>query len=243
MLDNSLSKNLINNTPNASKLLNLTLRQLGYKTNAAVNELVDNSIDAGASRIDVVIVYDQKNIIQIDIIDNGEGMNQSTLIESMRLASLTEKNIRTDIGLYGSGGVTAGLALGKSHQIFSRKIDSENSSSYRIVQDLDIIEDKNEFVVSCEEEKNDLPFLYQISGSKQSYKEWTENFKNMPNILSGTIVTLKKLDKVDWKQSESFAKFLQKSLGQTYRKFCSNDLEINVLTTKESDFSKRNREN
>ena len=67
-----------------------TFRDTPYKTDKALAELVDNSIQAGASLVDVVVVeklFTQKREVarvnEIYVIDNGKGMSPDILTKSL----------------------------------------------------------------------------------------------------------------------------------------------------------------
>jgi|GEM_PF-3381820 signal transduction histidine kinase len=53
----------------ASKLLT-ALRETGYDTYTAIMDIIDNSIDADATNIDIIISKREDDII-IDVADNG----------------------------------------------------------------------------------------------------------------------------------------------------------------------------
>jgi len=70
------------NNPNA-KLFIYALRHLGYDNYSALCYIIDNAIDAGATKIQVYIESDNKGI-RIIIVDNGCGMDIETLDEALR---------------------------------------------------------------------------------------------------------------------------------------------------------------
>ena len=70
------------------------LRDAQYNnTGKAIAELIDNSIDAGASRVELLIEEHQQHIRQrshwrvsrIAVVDNGSGMDPMTLVEALRI--------------------------------------------------------------------------------------------------------------------------------------------------------------
>jgi signal transduction histidine kinase len=63
-----------------------SLRDPGYEFAAAIADLVDNSIEAGASRVDVWIEV-KGDESWVRIADNGSGMSVSVLREAMRYGS------------------------------------------------------------------------------------------------------------------------------------------------------------
>src|SRR4051812_28521916 len=71
--------------PSAGRLMS-SLRDIGYELASAVADLVDNSIDANARRVDVAIVADGPDS-WIRVSDDGDGMSQAELDEAMRYGS------------------------------------------------------------------------------------------------------------------------------------------------------------
>jgi hypothetical protein len=95
--------------PNAAKTLS-ALREMGYDSFSSVLDLIDNSIDAEATKIAVTMKEAGKDIV-IDIRDNGSGMDEKTLTEALRLGSDTEHDVKEDLGKFGMGLVTASISL------------------------------------------------------------------------------------------------------------------------------------
>lgn len=75
------------------------LRSTGYDSYSALYELIDNSIDAGATKIQ--IFYD-KSDLSLCILDNGCGMSKEKLFQSMDLGCDREYT-QSDIGYFGVG--------------------------------------------------------------------------------------------------------------------------------------------
>lgn len=88
-----------------------SLRALGYTLEAAVADLVDNSIAAGADRVDVRFQWlgDQS---WVAIVDNGRGMTEDELVTAMRLGSQHPDEVRRqgDLGRFGFGLKTASFS-------------------------------------------------------------------------------------------------------------------------------------
>lgn len=72
-------------TPNAPAMLN-SMRALGYSFNTAVADVIDNSISAGASMVDVSLEQDESGDCFLAILDDGSGMDKDHLREAMRYA-------------------------------------------------------------------------------------------------------------------------------------------------------------
>jgi sensor histidine kinase regulating citrate/malate metabolism len=81
-------------------------RDSGYKgTSSAVAELIDNSLQAGATEIKVTLTNDgdDNHPITLKVIDNGSGMDMRTLRTALRFGGSTRFNDRCGLGRYGMG--------------------------------------------------------------------------------------------------------------------------------------------
>lgn len=107
--------------PRASSLLH-SLRDLGYSVEAAIADLIDNSISANATKIDVVF-KDVEGEPTLTIMDNGFGMDEVELISAMRHGSKDprlERNSK-DLGRFGLGLKTASFSQCRRLTVISRK--------------------------------------------------------------------------------------------------------------------------
>lgn len=193
------------NTPNAAKTLS-SLRNTDYTNESAICDIADNSIDAGASVIHFIL-NGSKSLESIQVVDDGCGMDEETLIEAVRLGSDTEKNNNYDLGLYGMGLVTGSLSFGECLTVTSFINDSVAS----VTQDLEHIRDTNRFEVL-------LPNL--DDSFKKSFIEKVKG-KTDINAISGTIVEVSKIDRWRWATVNSSVKALKETLGQVFRVFIS----------------------
>lgn len=88
-----------------------SLRGLGYSTAAALADIVDNSISAGAA--DVWIQFDwDGQASRVTVLDNGRGMDDAGLESAMRLGDRNPLDERAagDLGRFGLGLKTASLS-------------------------------------------------------------------------------------------------------------------------------------
>ena len=108
-------------TPDKSLIQKLGL--VGYRTEQAIAELLDNSIDARIGgteeRIEVHIDFKGK---KIHVKDNGHGMDKDDLTDAMTIARGTKTDER--LGRFGIGMKSACSALGKKFTIVTSKTDS-----------------------------------------------------------------------------------------------------------------------
>lgn len=73
-----------------------------------LRELVQNSLDASSTRVDVELAYDEREgLMTISVLDNGEGMNESIIDRYLlTLFRSTKENDLTKIGKFGVGFVS-----------------------------------------------------------------------------------------------------------------------------------------
>lgn len=106
--------------PHAYSLMNAT-RYIGYSFETAVADLIDNSISAQATEIDVL--FNSVAGLHLAILDNGNGMTYHELCQAMRYGSSNpiEQRGENDLGRYGLGLKTASLSQCKKMTVASFK--------------------------------------------------------------------------------------------------------------------------
>jgi Histidine kinase-, DNA gyrase B-, and HSP90-like ATPase len=107
--------------PRASAMLE-ALRGLGYSPASALADIIDNSIAARASRIDLQFSWrDSESCIAI--LDNGEGMDERELDRAMRLGEMNPLDERAshDLGRFGLGLKTASFSQCRRLTVASKK--------------------------------------------------------------------------------------------------------------------------
>lgn len=96
------------------------LSRIGYDLPDALADLIDNSIDAHASRVDITIFRNDREITAVTIADDGQGMNSSEMRLAMQFAGRT-KHDSTDLGAYGMGLKSASFSQCKTMTVVSRQ--------------------------------------------------------------------------------------------------------------------------
>jgi hypothetical protein len=98
-----------------------SMRAFGYSLPAAVADLIDNSIAAGAGEIDVQFDWAGSRST-LTISDNGRGMTQAQLVSAMRLGSRnpTETRDPTDLGRFGLGLKSAAWSQARTLTVITR---------------------------------------------------------------------------------------------------------------------------
>lgn len=95
------------------------LRDTGFKFNTAIADIVDNSIAARATLVDLRIAMDYRGKVQISIADNGEGMDRAGLINAMTYGS-RRRSDPSSLGKFGLGLKTASTAFCRRLSVISR---------------------------------------------------------------------------------------------------------------------------
>lgn len=104
------------------------LRGLGYSTAAALADVIDNSVSAGASVVHVKFDWDGERS-RISILDNGRGMDDTELEIAMTLGAKNPLDERepSDLGRFGMGLKTASFSQCRCLTVASRKMSGSVS--------------------------------------------------------------------------------------------------------------------
>ncbi|MEV2908011.1 ATP-binding protein [Paenibacillus larvae] len=138
--------NIVVNQPCAAPLIQ-ALRSLGYNAGSAIADLIDNSIDAKATKIILEFKYLGNDGIII-IADNGFGMNEDTLQTAMNVGSKDPRTNRqpNELGRFGMGLKTASFSLGKRLSVLTK----HNGVYAQCCWDLDHVSQCNEWELFTE---------------------------------------------------------------------------------------------
>lgn len=98
--------------PDPERIVN-GLRDTGYNFNTAIADIVDNSIAANASKINIDVDMDPDMNVRVYIADNGCGMDLEGLKNAMKYGS-KERSEKNSLGKFGLGLKTASTAFVKS---------------------------------------------------------------------------------------------------------------------------------
>lgn len=192
------------------------IRDIGYKhTGTALDELIDNACESGASNVHVVLNDDgsgrRGNVTQIAVIDDGSGMIPGMVRVAMLWGGTDRENSRTGLGRFGYGLPSACISQGRRFEVYSAP---ESSKLFGCVLDLDDIEDgkytsQDGEIIVPESKPATLPRFVQ------DYIQ-----KNLPNgaFTKGTVVVISKLDKLTWKSLNALQNALLEHFGVVYHK-------------------------
>ena len=136
-------KTIVEVIPSAKRLIG-SLRDVGYDFVHAVADLVDNSIEARAGRVDIKMEFDAEDS-WIRIVDDGTGMSGTIINEAMRFG--TEREYELDeLGRFGLGLKTASLSQCSRLTVASRINPDMRRIEVR-QWDLDYVEETNRWVI------------------------------------------------------------------------------------------------
>lgn len=101
------------------------LRGLGYSTAAALADVIDNSVSAGASEVHVRFDWDGESS-RISVLDDGRGMSDAELESAMTLGAKSplDERASTDLGRFGMGLKTASFSQCRRLTVASRRKDA-----------------------------------------------------------------------------------------------------------------------
>lgn len=192
------------------------MRDIGYKsTSFAMAELIDNAVQAAASKVDVVFGFDGgAKPTKLAVIDNGHGMEPQMVRASLIWGAGTRAENRSGFGKYGYGLPSASVSQCHRVTVYSKVPGGQWYSAY-----LDIDEIKNgawtkaNRIVMPEEQAGEPPEF--VIRYLKEHDRW-DSFDH------GTVVVWETLDRVEPKLREKLRNELVTSLGVIYRNYLVN---------------------
>lgn len=141
--------------PPSAACLSASMRDLGYSLETAIADIVDNSISANATSIDIVCNLTGAKP-SLAIIDNGWGMSGDEIVEAMRHGAANPKEERgpKDLGRFGLGLKTASFSQCRTLTVTSAKDGSVSGA----VWSLDRIDALDDWMLSILDD-DDLPAI------------------------------------------------------------------------------------
>ncbi|HUC79465.1 MAG TPA: ATP-binding protein [Flavisolibacter sp.] len=184
-------------------------RDSGYKNLAsALAELIDNAVEAGASKIQIRVDKFSSAIeehFEVMVADNGKGMSEQELNVALQFGGSTRFNSRSQYGRYGMGLPNSTLSQCRRVEVISWKNRSAIYSSYLDVDEV------------VDQKVTELPTPRRI-----------ENTPSFASFKSGTVVFMKKCDRIPYKYIGSLLKQMHFELGKIFRHAIWNGVEISV---------------
>ena len=151
--------------PKAATLMG-SLRSMGYSFDSAVADVIDNSISAHASTVQILFPSNPLANIAVGILDNGYGMSDEELLEAMRYGSMASEDQRSDddLGRFGMGMKSASLSQCRRLTVLS--YDGTGVHGYR--WDYSYILEKQDWILQelSKKEIEAVPYSQQFISQK-----------------------------------------------------------------------------
>lgn len=203
---------LVSLPPNAEQMIQ-SMRALGYSFSTALADVIDNSISAGADVIEIITPVDADTEPFLGILDNGSGMCESSLLESLRHASKNpnEKRREKDLGRFGLGMKTASLSQCREFIVITKTELGTYSAGWSI----DTVSKEQSWMVS----------VYD----RQEFRSFP-CFEFLDELPHGTLILWRNFDNLTAKSGDVFSALTEKlveareHLGLVYHRFISDSI-------------------
>lgn len=185
----------------------IATRDTGYKTTSlAIAELIDNSLQAGAREISVEVIPEAspERQIEIMVVDDGHGMDVRSLAKALTFGGTTRFNDRSSLGRYGMGLPNGALSRSRRVEVYTWR--GTEVSRVRL----------------------DIDELFDGDGATLPAVERIERPSFVPETGSGTVVWLRRCDRLEYKRSSALVRRLRDDLGRIYRHFLAKGINLQV---------------
>lgn len=210
------------------------MRDSGYRNTAyALAELIDNSIQADASEVELICVekYEQVNsqkrlrLQEIGTIDNGNGMSAQTLAIALQFGNGTHLEDRAGIGRFGMGLPNSSISQCRRLDVWTWTNGPDNAiHSYLDVGDIQ----------SGVKDRVPLPSPSPVPA------KWRERSEVLGT--SGTLVVWSHFEdyRLTWRGAEATLRNTEAIIGRMYRKFI-NDGRVAIHLVRVEDGGESSR--
>jgi hypothetical protein len=187
------------------------MRDNGYRNTAyAVAELIDNSLQAGAGHVELLcreqwvqMPRSRRLAIQeIAVLDDGSGMDRTTLRKALQFGNGTRLHDRTGIGRFGMGLPSASISQCRRVDVWSWT-EGVAHAIYSYIDLDDVAAGRMDTVP--EPESAEIPAV------------WVQVSKELGR--SGTLVVWSNLDRCQWRKGETIIRNSEFVIGRMYRSF------------------------
>ncbi|MEM6734566.1 MAG: ATP-binding protein [Bacteroidota bacterium] len=175
------------------------LSRIGYTTSSALCDIIDNSVRANASEINLVVEKEKKsfsdsrknNVLEYLVIDNGDGMDLDAIKNCLVLGSDSRDYEENTLSKFGLGLKSASFSQGDVLEIISSK---EHGKFNKFKLSLPkIMEEGSYFATNETINETDQHFINKyLSGGKGTIIRLGEIRKNNHPSVKNTISVLKK---------------------------------------------------
>ncbi len=178
------------------------VRESGYVSlSTALAELIDNSLQAMATEVAITISRPRANgLPQIEVEDNGVGMNATELASCLRFGGSSRFDGRTSFGRFGMGLPAASLSQTRCVEVTAWQHGKRPRS---VSLDVDAI----------------------VAGSQADFAPKSATAGGPP---SGCRVVWRDCDRIEYRRLAWLERALHRDLGRTYRRFLNSCLKLTI---------------
>lgn len=199
-----------------------SMRNTHYRhTGTAIDELIDNAIEAGATAVHVALGYQGKSQAQPDaiaIIDNGHGMVEQMLPLAVAWGGTHREGSRAGLGRFGFGLPSASVNQTRRYTVYSKVSDG---AWWAVTIDLDDIA-KGKY-------NNASGKVVVPKAKKAEPPAWVQKYVKDQfsggELNHGTVVVWEHPDRLDWTTTAGLTRNLLQHFGITFR-FYLKDVDI-----------------
>ncbi len=182
----------IDNPPDPERVIE-GLRDTGYDFNTAVADIVDNSIAANATEIDIKINMDPQCNVTVYIADNGVGMTLPELKNAMKYGSDRREDPKS-LGKFGLGLKTASTSFCRKLSLVSRGSDKVPR---KVQWDLSYVAEAGWKLKSLQPNDDELELLEETTkGATGTLVIWEDNDRLLKKAYSNAAAASRALDKM-----------------------------------------------
>lgn len=194
-----------------------SIRSSGYNDTAmALGELIDNSLQAKATKVDVLIAESQNRVgragrrswqaHEIAVLDNGVGMEPSLLQRALRLGDGEHKNDEYGMGKFGVGLPQASINQAKRIDVWSWQNGIESA--------------KHAYI-----DGGDREWVKKLAilppDDMEIPRKWLDNSRI--SSKTGTLVVWSNLDRITWTKAQTIYRNSEFLVGRMYRNWLTTD--------------------
>jgi hypothetical protein len=199
------------------------IRDLGYKSTAtAIDELIDNSEQAGAQQVHVFFDDLGRDPTWLAVADDGHGIPFEMLRLAVIWGGTHRENDRNGFGRYGWGLPSSSVSIGRRFTVYSWI--SGLDSCQTVTVDLDDIADgrynQNGRIVIPPARPAQLPEHVRLYLADLNF-----------SANHGTVVVIEKIDRLTWRNPATLKTNLLEHFGVIYRNYLRN-IRLTVQGTK-----------
>ncbi|MGN6626645.1 MAG: ATP-binding protein, partial [Tepidisphaeraceae bacterium] len=198
-----------------------SIRDLGYRsTYTALDELIDNGVQANAKLINIFPAFVKDNKSQkkpdyIVVADDGHGMEPDMIRLAVKWGGTHRHDDRRGFGRFGFGLPSSCVSIGRAYTVYSKPV---NGDWHAVTVDID------EVAKQATSGKGTT-----TTHRKEQPPKFVIDQMDVTKFASGTVIVIETLDRLDRgsKLSSSFVKNAMEHFGVVYRKMIPNiDLRV-----------------